>query len=50
MMILNSFKSGQFKSIDEMNKLITDISPYQLIVDSFDYKKQGVSESFVRDI
>ena len=50
MIILNSFKSGEFKSIEEMTKLISNISPYQLIVDSFDYKKQGVSESFVRDM
>jgi len=30
--------------------MVNDLSPYQLIVDSFDYKKAGVTESLVRDL
>ena len=34
-----------------MTKLITSLSPYQLLVDTFDYKKAGVShDGMVRDI
>jgi hypothetical protein len=34
-----------------MTKLITFLSPYQLLVDTFDYKKAGVShDGMVRDI
>lgn len=30
--------------------MVKDLSPFQLIVDSFDYKKAGVTESLVRDL
>lgn len=50
MMVFNPFKQGEFKSKDEMTRMIADLSPYQLIVDNFDYKKAGVNESFVRDL
>jgi len=34
-----------------MTKLVTSLSPYQLLVDTFDYKKAGVShDGMVRDI
>lgn len=33
-----------------MSKLIKELSPFLLIVDKFEYKKSGVTESFVRDI
>jgi len=31
-------------------RLVGDLSPYQLIVDNFDYKKAGVNEGLVRDL
>lgn len=50
MLIVNPYKQGELKSLDDMKKAVGDLSPYQLIVDKFEYRKSGVTESFIRDL
>jgi hypothetical protein len=49
-LIFNSFKFQEFKSHDEIESIFNDLSIIQFILDNFDYKKHGLSESLVRDI
>ncbi len=50
LMIINCMRSEEFKSLDEMTRVIKNVSPYHLIIDGFDYKKAGLNENMVRDI
>lgn len=43
-MVFNSFKQLDFKTQPEMESIINDLSLYQLMIDSFDYKKAGLTE------
>ena len=43
-------RSDEFRSLDEMTRVIKGVSPYHLIIDGFDYKKAGLNENMVRDI
>lgn len=44
-MIFNSFKQLDFKRKEDMENIINQLSLYQLLIDNFDYKKAGLSES-----
>jgi hypothetical protein len=49
--LLHPFKYGEIKSLEDMTKLITNISPYQILVDTFDHKKAGFQhDGMIRDI
>jgi hypothetical protein len=50
LMIINCMRSEEFRSLDEMTRVIKNVSPYHLIIDGFDYKKAALNENMVRDI
>lgn len=50
MMIINCMRSDEFRSLEDMTRVIKSVSPYHLIIDGFDYKKAGLNENMVRDI
>ena len=50
LLIFSSFKQNEFKSQNDIKQIIEETSIYQLLIDNFEYKKQGLNESLVRDI
>lgn len=50
MVIIHCMKTGEFKSLEDTQKMVKSFSPYQIIVDNIDYKKSGINDSIFREM